>query len=167
MNKERIKDIIYVFFIVVLGIFIVLNLFKDKSVTFITGENNLYEDAVNYLIENDTNPNKSKDNYKLFVVYDGFGIAEDEQYKYAYMWVITNSYYVDNNKLVDDTGYSMPLKFVFSKDNKIIKYETPEDGRGYSSSIKNMYPEVLHEKILNYKADESKLKEEVDLYYKD
>lgn len=167
MNKERIKDIIFVIIIIVLGIFIVLNLFKDTTVTFITGEEELYEDAVNYLIEKDDNENKNKDNYKLFVDYEGFGIAEDEEYKYAYMWINASSYYVENNKLIEGSGYSIPFRFVFSKDNKIIRYDQPEDGRGYSISIKNVYPEVLQEKILNYKADEEKLKEEVNSYYQD
>ena len=155
MKKINYKDIILILIIVGLGIFIALNLFKDDSVVFITDSDYLYDKAVEYLIENDNNENKNKNEYKMDIKYHGFGIAKDEDYKYAYMWIVTNSSYIEDNELINRFGDSMPYKFIFSKDDKVIEYLVPEDGREYNVSIKNMFPKSIQEEILNYQANDN------------
>ena len=167
MKKIYYKDIILVLIIIILGIYIALNIFNDDKISFISDSDYLYDKAINYLIDNDNNSDKDKDNYKMFTDYKGFGIAQDHDYKYVYMWVLTSSYYTKENKLVESSGQSMFYKFTFNKNDKFIKYDTPEEGRMYEVSIKNMVPRSIYKKIFNYTLDDSKLKEEVASYYKD
>lgn len=42
----------------------------------------------------------------MFVDYNGFGITEDENYRYVYMWIAEESYYIANNKIII---YKIPL----------------------------------------------------------
>ena len=167
MKKIDIKEIILIIVIIILGIFISLNLFKNNKVTFITDSDYLYDKAIKYLLKYDDNVDRNKKNYKRFIDYKGFGIAEDKKYKYAYMWLISDSYYEKNNKLVKSDGYSLPCKVVFNKKNdKVIKVIFTQDGEGYKVSIINMYPKEIAKKVLNYRMDDSNLKKIVDNYYK-
>ena len=168
MNNLDVKEIILLLIIIVLGIFISLNLFKNNKVTFITDSDYLYDSAVEYLIKNDNNPYVKKKNYKKFVDYKGFGIAQDKKYKYAYMWIVTESYYEQDGKLISEFGSSLPYKFIFDKKtDKIIKAITANDGKLFKVSIKNMYPKSIQNKVLNYTVDYSNLQKKVDNYYKD
>ena len=159
MKKIDIKEIILIIVIIILGIFISLNLFKNNKVTFIADSDYLYDKAIKYLLKHDDNVDKNKKNYKRFIDYKGFGIAQDKKYKYAYMWVVSDSYYEKNDKLVKSDGYSLPCKVVFNKRNdKVIKVIFTQDGEGYKVSIINMYPKEIEKKVLNYRMDDSNLK---------
>ena len=83
------------------------------------------------------------------------------------MWIADESYYVIDNKIVSGSGSSMPYKFVFDLNNKVIKYEVPKDGSSYESSIKDMYPDDLEDEAINYSWKDDKLMEEVKNYYSD
>ena len=167
MKKFDIKEIILIILIIILGIFISLNLFKDNSVTFINDNDYLYEKAIEYLLKHDSNVDKTKENYKRFIDYEGFGIAQDKKYKYAYMWLISDSYYEENNKLIKSTGYSLPCKITFNKKNdKVVKVMFPEDGELYDVSIIKMFPNSIKKKVLNYVADDKELNKMAKEYYK-
>jgi len=165
MDKRSVIDFVLVSFIIILGIFIGFNIFKGDDVKFIN-RNDLYDLATKYIEENDLNVYRNKDNYKLFISYDGFGIAEDDKYRYAYMWIIKDSYYIQNGEIKNAGGSSIPYKFIFSKDDKVIKYYNPEDGRGYDASLMKLFPRSIYNKIKKYKVDNSKIDLEVKNYYK-
>ena len=166
MKNIDIKEIILIVVIIILGIFISLNLFKDNKVVFITDNNNLYDKTIKYLLKQDNNKDKTKKNYKRFIDYKGFGIAQDKKYKYAYMWLISDSYYEKNNKLIKSAGYSTPCKVIFNKENdKLIKVVFPKDGVLYKASIINMFPKSVQKKVLSYVVNDSNLKKTVDEYY--
>lgn len=112
--KSILKDIIWISIIIILGIFIVLNI-KEETPIFIKNRDDLYEKAISYLIEKDENPDRKKQYYKLFIHYEPFGTAKDSNYLYAYMWIVTDSYYVKNNKLQNSGGNSIPYRFTFNK----------------------------------------------------
>ena len=138
---------------------------KEKKVT---DSDYLYEEAVNYIINNDDNKDKENERYKLFVNYTSFGITKDEEHRYVYMWINEESYYVEDNKIITSSGSSMPYKFTFDlKENNVIKYEIPRDGNEYVKSIKEMYPNNLEKKAINYKNTDDKITKEVKEYYKD
>ncbi len=140
---------------------------KNKE-KYIENSNQLYDIASKYILEKDENPDKDKKRYKMFIDYEGFGITEDKEYRYAYMWIYDESFYISNNRIISSGGSSMPYKFTFAKkEDKVIKYENPKDGNEYTSSIKGMFPKDLEEKVLNYKLNDSKLKRDVREYYKD
>ena len=128
--------------------------------------NKLYKVAIEYIINNDDNPEKDNERYKLFTDYKGFATTEDDEYRYAYMWISIESYYINENKIISSSGSSMPYKFIFAKkDDKVIKTEIPKDGSEYASSIKSMFPRKLINKVLKYKYDDAKLKLKVEDYY--
>lgn len=105
----------------------------------------------------------------------GFGIAEDELFKYAYMWILKRSYYVmkdpfetHNDRVVSGSGSHMPYKFVFDKDShKIFDYEIPEDGSHYHSSIRKIFPKKIVNEIIHYDAQKAveAMDKEVQKYY--
>ena len=52
-------------------------------------------------------------------------------------------------------------------DNKVIKIETPKDGNEYTSSIKEMYPDDIENKAINFQWKDDTLIKEVRNYYSD
>ena len=167
MEKIEKSEIILLLIIVVLAVFITFNLFKSDKVLFIDDHDYLYDKTIDYLLENDDNIDKDKDDYKMFITYKGFGIEEDKKSIYAYMWVVSESYYVEKNKLIKSTSNSIPCKFTFDKTSEeIIKYEITEEGNQHNISIKNMFPKNIQDEIINYE-DDSDLQKEVDDYYND
>ena len=64
-----------------------------------------------------------KEDYQIFFDYKGFGISQKDNIKYAYMWILNESYYVENGKLEIGSGSSMPYKFRFDENNIIMEYE--------------------------------------------
>lgn len=80
------------------------------------------------------------------------------------MWVLGESYCLDNSEITELSGYSMFYKFTF-ENNKIINVEIPEDGSNYKKSIKKMCPDSkMINKVLNYNPKLS-LTEQVNQYY--
>ncbi len=151
---------------VIVSLFIIIGCSNKEN--YITDYEHLYDTAVQYIIDNDTNPEKNNDRYKMFVDYNGFGITEDENYRYVYMWIAEESYYIADNKIISGSGSSMPYKFTFElNDNKVIKIETPKDGNEYTSSIKEMYPDDIENKAINFQWKDDTLIKEVRNYYSD
>ena len=125
---------------------------KSEDV-YLTDNEFLYDIAKEYLInqEKETSHDKDMPNFNSFIAYKGFGIQEnsDKNEKYAYMWVLQENYYVLNNQLCSSTGSSVAHKFTF-KDDKVVKYDIPEDGSYYTSSMKKIFPKDIYNKISQY-----------------
>lgn len=155
--KKIIFILLFVFSIIILLITFIL---KSNKESYITNYDNLYDVAIKYLESNDNDYYKEESDYKLFISHKDFGITEDNKYKYAYMWILIDSYYVKDNKLYRGSASSMPYKFTF-KDNKVVKYDIPKDGTYYTSSIKEMFPKNLCNKILNYDYEELNLQNDI------
>ena len=51
------------------------------------------------------------------------------------MWVLGESYYLDNSEIKELSGYSIFYKFTF-ENNKIINVEISEDRINYKKSVK-------------------------------
>ena len=163
MKKEKISVAISIIF---LELLLAANIsFSKNEEYFIDSDSELYQMAIQFLYDKDDNPNKDKDNYKLFIDYNDFGVTKKQDYKYAYLWVVKQSYYVKNNKIVSDTGSSMPYKFRFNRYNSILDYEIPKDGNEYANSIKEMFPNTIEEEVLTYQIDDSEMLKEVKKYY--
>jgi len=135
---------------------------------YLTDSDFLYDTAIQYLLDNDNSPEKNHKGYRRFADYQGFGITEDDAYKYAYMWILDESFYVnDKDHIKFGTGGSMPYKFFFDKTtNTVVKYETPQDGTSYAPSIKRMFPSKVANEMLKMNGlDDTKLMAEVKDYY--
>ena len=155
---------------IIINIWILLTILLTTSCkkkdNYITNSENLYDIAINYIIDHDNNPNKNKEKYKIFTDFKEFGITKDESYRYVYIWIVKESYYVVENKIVSGSASSMPYKFTFElNENKVVKYEIPKDGNEYISSIKEMYPDDIENKAINYQWNDNKLIKEVRKYY--
>jgi len=157
--------------IIACGVIVLNN--KNKEGTYISDSDYLYDVAKEYLINQEKENSHDKDmpNFNSFIAYKGFGIQEnlDKTEKYAYMWILQENYYVLNDQLCSSTGSSMAYKFTF-KDGKVVKYNIPEDGSRYTSSMKNIFPSDIYNKISQYgnNVDDltKSIQEQLKEYYK-
>ncbi len=151
--KKNSNKKITILFIAFLCIIVLIILFNENSkINLINGSNYLYDYVIDYLREEEfkNNPESNKKDFNVFYSYHGFGIEKKNNFKYVYMWVFSQSYYLEEeNSLAISSGSSMPLKITF-KNNKIINLEHPKDGDEYISSINKMFPSIIADQILNY-----------------
>lgn len=171
LNDNKKVTIIFAFVIIaIIGLFfgIAVGLSKkNREVTYISDSDYLYDVAIEYLKEKYTqeqNYYNQKEDYQIFFDYKGFGISQKDNIKYAYMWILNESYYVENGKLEIGSGSSMPYKIKF-EDDKVVTIENPKDGGYYASSVKDMFPDSIENKILNFNLDNVNIKSKVDEHY--
>lgn len=150
MNKKKCIFIMFIIIFIILNYIIYSSFFKKTN--YITDHEYLYDIAIEYLKNNDEIYNhylQNEEDCQMIISYDGFEIAQDKEYKYAYMWIIEEIYYVSAGKLYRDTGSSMAYKFTF-KNNEVVEYEIPRDGSEYCPSIKKMFPKDISSRVLEY-----------------
>lgn len=164
------KKICFLLFSLVIIIGVVIGIFvfnKKDNPVWITDYEFLYDKAVEYIVEQKTKngSDNDKNDYKVFADYEGFGIEEKGNKKIAYMWILEESYYIEGKKEVKESqGSSMPYKFIF-ENNEVIDYETPKDGSDSGPTTKAMLPDSIENKVLSFRMDDTKLKEQVKEYY--
>lgn len=153
-SKKVITTLCIVFAIILLG----LLYYNEKlKVNLVTDSDYLYDEALNYIRNQEIKENKDKDkkDFNIFNSYYGFGIEKDGDYKYAYMWLCGSSYYIEKgDSLVMSSSESIPCKVTF-KDDKVIKVEYPKDGGLYEPSIKKLFPLVIAIQVLNFDKEEN------------
>ena len=122
----------------------------NKGEHFITHNEFLYDKAISYLeAEEEEKYSNNLLNYDK---------------KYAYMKILMESYYTEDNEIKIYQGYSTVYKFTF-ENNEVVDYIVPKDGSYYASSIEEMLPNSIKNKVLRYQMDDSKLEKKVDKYY--
>ncbi len=172
MNKKvKIIFIISIILLVVVGLVICINInlsnkSNEKYGYWITDNEFLYDKAIEYLKQEKyrTANDKDKDDYQIFYDYEGFGIKEKDNKKYGYMYILEESYYVKHEKLRSSEKSCMPYKFIF-ENNEVIGYEIPQDGSEYITSIKEMFPNDIEHKVLNYNFNNIKLSKDIEKHY--
>ena len=172
MNK-KIKIILLILAVIILVISIVaiknMILIKKSNEKYGYWVNNsefLYEKAINYLKEHKdkTNNNEEKEDYQVFYNYESFGIKEKDNKKYAYMYILEQSYYVKKGKLCRDEQSCMPYKFTFEND-EVVNYENVENNVENASLIKEMFPDDIENKVLKYNSANMKIIDDVINHY--
>lgn len=146
---------------------LVIVLRNKREVNYVTDNEYLYDVAIDYLEEEYTEKeteDSQKEDFQIFFDYEGFGISEDGNIKYAYMWILKESYYVEGGEVKSGAGSSMPYKIKFI-DDVVVDFETSKDGSEYVSSIREMFPDDIEEKVLSFSLSDDELKQEVDEYY--
>jgi len=146
-------SLVFIFIIICM---IIINK-KNNKLNLVNDSDYLYDYAIEYLKKENlrNNPDTSKKDFNNFYSYHGFGIEEKNNYKYVYMWIFSQDYYVEEkDTLAISGGFSMPFKFIFD-DDKVIKVETPKDGNKYVESIKKMFPDVIANQVLNFDNDKN------------
>lgn len=119
---------------------------------------NLDSDKINnaiekYIISASEKDNKNKDS-KTFVSLETFLIEEIEEEKlyYVYSWVLEETYYLDKNELKEESGSSIPYKFVVERNDeefKVVDSRIPRDGSYYSEDIDNIFPKSIRNQVNN------------------
>ena len=117
MNKKK----VLLFLIVLLSfllILIIAILSKKPKTVWLTDNEYLYNKAISFIVNEKTNgnPDNNKDDFQVFTDFQGFGVEEKKKVKYAYIWILDQSYFVNDNTLVSSSGSSMIYKFMFEND---------------------------------------------------
>ena len=154
--------------IVILLLFIFNNK-TNNGEKFIYNKDELYDIAIEYLKKEEYSNLATEKNQKsphFFVKYDKFGTTEKADKQYAYMWILGENYYLQDDKVTSGSAYSMFFKFSFIN-NKVIEYENPKDGTEYVESIKKMsINNKMANKIINYNLKLNNDKEIQEYYTK-
>ncbi len=150
-KKSKKKIILLSIFILLIIAFSVIYS-STLKINLINESNDLYDIAIDYLREREfkSNPDSSKDDFNVFYSYHSFGIEKRGNYKYMYMWIYSESDYLEEkDSLAISTSSSLPVKITI-KDNKVINVEYPKDGNEYASSIYKLFPRTIAKQVLNY-----------------
>ena len=123
MSKKNIKIIIAIIIILIIAFltFITINfnfkkkIVKDKDYLYENVEQYLIsQEQPKYLLENkDSKPNYNVNDFKVFTDLAKLGIRERKDEIHVYVWALVESYYVQDGKLINNSGSSMPYKFIF------------------------------------------------------
>lgn len=112
----------------------------------------------NYLVRKGDEESKRYEDSKTFVSMRVFLIEEKEkEEKYnIYAWVLEGKYYLDGDEIKQDSGFSIPHKFVVEKIDGVFKvtdYKIPRDGSYYVKDIKDIFPRDVEKSILGVHND--------------
>ena len=175
--KKNSKKILILFIVILIITFSTLIYYnKNLKVNLVNDSDYLYDEVINFIKEKELkdNPDSRNNDFNVFHSYHGFGIEQKHNYKYVYMWIYQQSYYIEKEEygagLAISSSSSMPVKAIF-KDNKLQDILYPKDGNEYVSSIKKMFPGIIEYQVLNYDKEKNinKLFNEVEqkknIYY--
>lgn len=101
---------------------------------------------------------KHHENAKTFASMRVYLIEEEKRNKLytIYAWVLEEKYYLDNNEIKEDSGSSIPHKFVVAKiDDKFVITDaiTPGDGSYYADDMKSIFPSSVRNDMNKIHAD--------------
>ncbi len=129
-----------------------------------------------YIVKIGDSETKHHDNEKTFASIKIYLVNEKTSKKlyHVYTWVLEEKYYLENKKIKQDSGFSIPYKFVVEFiDNEYIvtASKTPRDGSYYSKDMEEIFPNSVRKKIDDAYTDSTieRLKldiiEQTKLYY--
>lgn len=171
-KKLKITLIILVIVGIICGIVIALN--NNSRELEVKGKEELYNKVEEYLISKEqphfftenknSKPNYNVSDFQVFTDIARLGIKQKNDETYVYILAAVESYYVQDNKLFINSGYSSPYKFII-KDNEIIDYKKPRDGAEYFKSLKHIFPLDIRNKLNNDLVDVNKIDNQVKIHY--
>ena len=172
---KKSPKIIIVGILVIIIIFIGLFILKYSSnEKIIEDKDGLYVKVERYLISlekpqyfletKDSIPNYNIEDFKVFTDIAKLGIRQKGTETDVYIWALIEDYYVQDGKLIQSSGSSMPYKFII-KNNEIVSYKVPEDGDRYAESLKKIFPNDIRLKLANSLVDNDKIDKQVKEYY--
>lgn len=108
-------------------------------------EDEIYLAIREYLVKKGDNETKHHDLEKTFVSMHVYLLEEEKRDSlyYIYAWVVDGKYYLEDDKLLQDSGSSMPYKFKVEKENEkyiVVDARYPRDGSYYSKDMKKLFP---------------------------
>ncbi len=156
-NSKKLLIILSTIFVIIVCGLIYYN--KNLKVNLVNDSDYLYDEVIGFIKEKEfkENPDSKEKDFNVFYSYHPFGIEKKNDYKYVYLWIYEQSYYIEKEEygsgLAISSGSSMPIKAIF-KNNKLQDIVYPKDGNQYVSSIKEMFPGIIEYQVLNF--DKSK-----------
>ncbi len=158
-KKKTILFIVIVLFILLLSGLIMFVLFRatevsreeiygigiDTHYNKNTEEIEIARTIKDYMIKEEEKTSSSK-YFASLVIY---GTEEKDDKFIVYTWILMQSYSKVNNKLVEESGSSIPYRITLKKDNNysVEKVESPRDGSYYSKDLKKLFPGYVLSKI--------------------
>ena len=173
-NSKKLLIILSILFMII--IFGLIYYHRNLKVNLVNDSDYLYDEVINFIKEKEfkENPDSKEKDFNVFYSYHPFGIEKKNNYKYVYLWIYEQSYYIEKEEyasgLAISSGKSMPIKVIF-KDNKLQEVIYPKDGSQYINSIKEMFPGIIKYQVLNFDKEKNinKLFNEVEqkknIYY--
>ncbi len=130
----------------------------------------------NYLIEKLDNEPRHHENEKGFASFRIYLLDEIEKNSHydIYAWVLEQKYYLENDEIKEDSGSSIPYKFVVKFiNNKYVVTDSriPRDGSLYAQDMKNIFPRSVIKDINQIHKDgtyerlQLEIEEHVRLYF--
>ena len=152
-NSKRLIIILSTIFVIIVFGLIYYNI--NLKVNLVNDSDYLYDEVINFIREKEfeENPDSKEKDFNVFYSYHPFGIEKNNNYKYVYMWIYNQSYYIEKEEygsgLASSSSSSIPIKAIF-KDNKLQDIIYPRDGNNYVPSIKEMFPGIIEYQVLNF-----------------
>ena len=114
--------------------------------------------VINYIIEEGDNEYKHHENEKTFASIKVYLLEEKERDKHyiVYAWVLQEKYYLENDIIKQDSGFSMPHKFDVKNINGnfiVTNSQFPRDGSYYAIDMKNIFPSSVRSDMKNVQSD--------------
>lgn len=105
-------------------------------------------EAARYLVAIGDSEYKKEKNLKTFASLEIFQIQEDISHSIftVYAWVLIENLYLENDLIMQDSGASLPFKFIIRYTNnkyEVIESIVPRDGSYYLSDIKEIFPKIV------------------------
>lgn len=130
----------------------------------------------NYLLEKSEREPKHYENEKSFVSIRTYLTEEKNNHKLynVYAWVLEETYYLENNEIKQDSGSSIPYRFVVENINdeyKVTDSRIPRDGSYYAEDMKNIFPRSVRNDMDEVHNDgtieklEMDIQKQVNLYF--
>ena len=173
-KSKKLVIILSTIFVIIVLVLIYYN--KNLKVDLVNDSDYLYDEVIGFIKEKEfiENPDSKEKDFNVFYSYHPFGIEKKNNYKYVYLWIYEQSYYIEKEEygsgLAISSGSSIPVKAIF-KDNKLQDVIYPKDGNQYVSSIKEMFPGIIEYQVLYFDKNKNinKLSNEVEqkknIYY--
>lgn len=94
---------------------------------------------------------RNLNNEKSFISTKTYLIHEvDYDTTIVYMWVLEETYYEDNGKIIEDSASSIPYKITVEKSDDeylVLEVEMPRDGSDYAKDMKSLFPKAVRNDI--------------------
>ena len=149
---------------IILGVLLVNFLLNIRS---IPPKKVLKRELINYMVKEEEK-NLIK-NEKWFVNMEILGTKRVKNNAYVYAWVYGSSYYLEEGKIIEDQGFSIPYRYTINYQNgevKVLKEETPGDGEDYVKDIKKLFPWTVRIRLNSNYNLEAKNRKEAEEYFK-
>lgn len=141
---------------------------------------NLPEEELNnailkFIVERGDNEKHHKD-AKTFASMRVYLIQEEKRdvCYIIYAWVLEEKYYLENNEIKEDSGSSIPHKFVLARvDDKFVVTDVviPGDGSYYADDMKSIFPSSVRNDMEDIHTDgtmeelNADIQKQVELYF--